>query len=382
MILQTALDTERSTGSPAGVEVSSVRSRGGMSQLGIGMGTWTRTAGAAAAGRRVAVLVAAIVVFGLVGLLVGFGVQWFTNKPDYVGDGHGEVVVTITPGTGSTRSAVLEKDDVVRSASAFIAVAHRPDGANMQPGTYRLHLQMSAQAALTTAARPAREDLRVMIPEGMRTDAMLKLLATKTQSRPRPVQAVLAAPAALGLPAYARQRRGFPVPGDLRRRARREREGGAQDDGQRFAPGGDTSLGHARAGRAPDAYQVLVIASLVQAEGLRGLPEDRPRDPEPADAGMRLQLNSTVNFVLKNAKANCPPTTSPPRRRTTRTCTPACRRGRSTPRRGRHQRRARPGRRQLAVLGDRRTRRRARPSSPTPTPEFLQFKAELKANGG
>ena len=94
--------------------------------------------------------------FGLIGLLVGFGVRWFTDKPDYVGDGHGTVVVTINAGDSiSAVGQILEKADVVRSASAFVAVANAdPDGANLQPGTYRLHLQMSAQAALRPAAGP------------------------------------------------------------------------------------------------------------------------------------------------------------------------------------------------------------------------------------
>src|SRR4249920_1984914 len=147
-----------------------------MSQLGIEMkDVQTRSSRRGRRGGGAAVLLAAIVVFGLIGLLVGAGVRWFTNKPDYVGSGHGTVQVQIRSGDSiSAVGQTLEKADIVRSASAFAAVAGQDPDANLQPGTYRLHLQMSAESALNLLLDPSsRISSRVLIPEGLRTDEVV-----------------------------------------------------------------------------------------------------------------------------------------------------------------------------------------------------------------
>jgi UPF0755 protein len=278
-----------------------------MSQLGIEMKDMpTRTTRRGRRGGGVAVLVAAIVVFGLLGLLVGAGVRWFTNKPDYVGDGHGTVEVQIN--TGDSISAVgqiLEKADVVRSASAFVSVAGSdPDGATLQPGIYRVHLQMSAQAAYDLLQDPAsRETSRVLIPEGLRTDQIVRLLASKTKITLAQLQAVLAAPGQLGLPSYAGTNpEGFLFPATYDVAPGEDATQVLKAMVHRFAQAeGDTSL----TARAPDVrltpYQVVVVASIVQAEGqTQDFPKIARAIMNRLAAGMRLQLNSTVNYVLRN----------------------------------------------------------------------------------
>ena len=154
-----------------------------MSQLGIEMkDVATRSSRRGPRGGGFAVLIAAVVVVGLLGIVVGAGIRWFTNKPDYVGDGHGTVTVTILAGDSiSAIGVTLEKSDVVRSASAFVEVAGQDPDANLQPGTYRLHLQMSAENALNLLLDPAsRITSRVLIPEGLRTDEIVELLSAKT----------------------------------------------------------------------------------------------------------------------------------------------------------------------------------------------------------
>src|SRR5262249_29410893 len=52
-------------------------------------------------------------------------------------------------------------------------------------------------------------------------------------------------------------------------------------------------------------YQVLIVASIVQAEGrTKDFPKIARSILNRLDKGMRLQLNSTVNYVLKNNKTN------------------------------------------------------------------------------
>ena len=83
--------------------------------------------------------------------------RWFTTSPTTSATGTAPSIVQIHAGDSiSAVGQILEKADVVRSASAFVAVAGAdPDGANLQPGTYRLHLQMSAQAAYDLLQDPA-----------------------------------------------------------------------------------------------------------------------------------------------------------------------------------------------------------------------------------
>ena len=278
-----------------------------MSQLGIEMKEVpTRTRRRGRRGGGFAVVVAAVVVFAVIGLVVGAGVRWFTNKPDYVGNGHGTVEVQIDAGDSVTAvGQILEKADVVRSSSAFVAVADAdPDGANLQPGVYRLHLQMSAQAAYDLLQDPAsRETARVLIPEGLRTDEIVKLLAAKTKVPLKSLQSVLADPAALGLPAYAAGNpEGFLFPATYDVAPGEDATHLLRAMVKRFDQAeADTNL----TTRAPDVhltpYQVLVIASIVQAEGRT---EDFPKIARAImnrlAAGMRLQLNSSVNYVLKN----------------------------------------------------------------------------------
>ncbi len=277
-----------------------------MSQLGIEMkDVATRSSRRGPRGGGFAVLIAAVVVVGLLGIVVGAGVRWFTNKPDYVGDGHGTVTVTILAGDSiSAVGVTLEKSDVVRSASAFVEVAGQDPDANLQPGTYRLHLQMSAQNALNLLLDPAsRITSRVLIPEGLRTDEIVKLLSAKTKIPVKQLQAVLGAPGALGLPAYSGGNpEGFLFP------ATYDVEPGADATHvlkamvHRYVQAEqDTGLRTKAAAMHLSPYQVLVIASIVQAEGQT---EDFPKIARAIlnrlDAHMKLQLNSTVNFVLKN----------------------------------------------------------------------------------
>jgi UPF0755 protein len=277
-----------------------------MSQLGIEMkDTASRSARRGPRGGGFAVLIAAIVVVGLVGLAVGAGIRWFTNAPDYVGDGHGTVTVQIL--TGDSVSAVgqtLEKADVVRSASAFVAVAGQDPDVNLQPGTYRLHLQMSAERALNLLLDPAsRISSRVLIPEGLRTDEIVRLLSAKTKIPVKQFQAVLAAPGPLGLPGFSGGNpEGFLFP------ATYDVEPGADATHvlkamvHRYLQAEqDTGLATRAAAVHMSPYQVLVVASIVQAEGQT---EDFPKIARAIlnrlDAHMKLQLNSTVNFVLRN----------------------------------------------------------------------------------
>src|SRR5450631_1349344 len=120
-----------------------------MSQLGLGMTTMTQeTRGSRKRRGGVAVLIAAGVLLGLVAVVVIVFLRLFSTTPDYTGNGHGEVVVQIRIGDNLDQiGQILAKADVVRSASTFVGVASAdPNGQDIQPGSYKMHFQMSATA--------------------------------------------------------------------------------------------------------------------------------------------------------------------------------------------------------------------------------------------
>ncbi len=280
-----------------------------MSQLGLGMTTVTEESRRRRPGRfrgGVAVLVAAAVIVALVAVLVLAVVRWFSTSPDYVGSGHGQVIVQVRVGDNlDVIASALEKADVVRSASAFVGVASAdPNGQNIQPGSYKLHFQMSASSALALLLDPnARISTRVVIPEGMRLDAMVQVLSKGTHIPVADLMAVLAHPAALGLPAYAGGNpEGFMFPATYDAEPGNTATGVLTAMVKRFGQAA-TSVDLLTRAKAVHLtpYQVVIVASIVQAEG-------RPADfPKIARAimnrlaiHMKLQLNSTVNFILKN----------------------------------------------------------------------------------
>jgi UPF0755 protein len=282
-----------------------------MSQLGLGMTTVTdtRRRGPGRRGGSFAVLIAATVVLALVAAVVLVVVKWFATSPDYVGSGHGEVLVQIRVGDRLDEiAAVLEKDDIVRSASAFTDVASAdPSGQDIQPGSYKLHFQMSASAALALLLDPSSKiSNRVTIPEGMRVEAMLKILSKGTHLTLEQFTAALASPAALGLPPYAGSKpEGFLFPATYDVEPGNTAQAMLTTMVKRFGQAATSvDLVERAAAEHLTPYQVVIIASLVQAEGQ---PKDFPRIARAIlnrlSAKMKLQLNSTVNYALDNTKA-------------------------------------------------------------------------------
>jgi UPF0755 protein len=283
-----------------------------MSQLGLGMTSVTQEP----PGRRgsrgggVAVVVAALVVVVLIVVLIATVVRWATAKPDYSGQGSGQVVVQVKAGDSVTQVAErLAQAGVVRSSSAFVDVAaNDPSGGDIRPGTYRLRLHMSAAAALDLLLDPQSRELnRVLVPEGLRVDQTLAILAHATRIPLATLQQVVSDPSALGLPAFAHGNAEgllFPATYDIDPGSDASSVLGAMV--RRFGQAeSETQLVQ----RAPHVhltpYQVLIVASIVQAEGrTQDFPKIARAIMNRLDRGMRLQLNSTVNYALRSNKAN------------------------------------------------------------------------------
>jgi UPF0755 protein len=225
-----------------------------------------------------------------------------TGPEDYPGPGRGQAQVEVEQGDSATTiGRALVDADVVASVDAFTAAARvDPRAAGIQPGFYDLRREMSAVDALEVLVDPAsRVQARVTVPEGLRMERTLDVLAEGTDIAREDFAAAVEDPSELGLPDYAGgSAEGFLFPatyevapddtatGVLRRMV--DRFGQAAQEVQ-LAEGG--ALG---------AYELVTLASLLEAEAR--LDEDFARVSRVIynrlEADMPLQLDSTVNYAL------------------------------------------------------------------------------------
>ena len=75
----------------------------------------------------------------------------FGTTPDFAGAGSGEVLLVVKPGdTATDIAATMVTQGVVKSEKAFTKAAKGdPRALGIQPGTYKLHKEMSGAAALS-----------------------------------------------------------------------------------------------------------------------------------------------------------------------------------------------------------------------------------------
>jgi UPF0755 protein len=164
--------------------------------------------------RSVGVLVVALVMvlgagYVVVELMGGFfngGSANAGSVEDYPGPGHGSVNVVVTPGqTGAQMGATLVDAGVVASTKAFSkAFAENPAAAKIQPGTYRMLLEMKSSDAIVALLEPeSRVSFKVTIPEGLNKDQTIAKISEKTLIPVDDLKAAIADPASIGLPAEA-----------------------------------------------------------------------------------------------------------------------------------------------------------------------------------
>lgn len=250
-----------------------------------------------------------VIVLVIVGLLAGgwFAyrfVSGFAAQSDFEGAGSGSVEITVQRGdTLSEIARTLRDAGVVRSADAFLNAAETdPRASTIGPGRYLLRLQMSGTQALALMLDPAaRETSRLVLPEGLRLQQSIDAAAEASGLPKRTFEAALEDPSTLGLPAWAKDRpEGFLFPATYDLVGDETAEALLQSFVRRFGQASaDLNLESraARIGYSP--YEVLIIASLIQAEGV---PNDFAKVSRVIynrlDADMPLQLDSTVSYAL------------------------------------------------------------------------------------
>lgn len=250
----------------------------------------------------VVVLVLVLVAGALMGAALLGG--WLGGSADYPGPGEGEVVVEVAPGDSARAiGETLAQADVVASAAAFVDAAAADDRSlGIQPGSYAMARQMSAQGALERLLDPeARVQTEVTIPEGLRVAQTVDRLVEASGLPREDFERALETPRALGLPRYAEgEAEGFLFPATY-----------AFDPGvpaqemlrtlvQRFDQAAaelDLVASSRAVGLTP--RQAVVVASLVQAEvAERDFGRAARVVYNRLNAGMPLQLDSTVNYAL------------------------------------------------------------------------------------
>ncbi|WP_422114540.1 endolytic transglycosylase MltG [Brachybacterium sp. UNK5269] len=121
-----------------------------------------------------------LVLLVLAGLTVGGiqGYRWITSNvsveqeaADFPGPGSGEAIVEVAEGdTGTDIASTLVEQGVIRSSGPFVNLfSNTPEASRIEPGIYRLKLEMTSADALTALMDPANlAGHRVIVPEGRR----------------------------------------------------------------------------------------------------------------------------------------------------------------------------------------------------------------------
>ena len=223
---------------------------------------------------------------------------------DYAGPGSGEVTFVIDPGQSvSSMGAELEDLGVVKSSEAFVdAAAKNSRSTKIQAGTYLLKSRMKAADVVTILVDPSQiaQDT-VTVPEGKRTSDIVKILAKKTDFKAKQFQAVLADPAALGLPPSAGGNpEGYLFPATYTITPSDTPQtilAAMVAKGQSVMT--DLGLDAQAQALGLTAHEVLTVASMLEFEANRT--EDYPKVARAIynrlDKGMALQSDATVAYA-------------------------------------------------------------------------------------
>jgi UPF0755 protein len=230
-----------------------------------------------------ACLVVSLVLVGGLGGASYFGYSYWKDKfgaaPDYAGSGSGSVEVEIPKGAfGYDIGNILKKQGVVKSVDAFVsAQSENPKGKSIQAGVYLLHEKMSAAEAVKMMVDPNSQNLLV-IPEGFRNTAVYEMVDKKLSLKKGTTKGIATAKRSeLGLPDWAVNGKdikdplegflypaAYPVTKEtkpeaiLKKMVARSNEEYKKLDLE----------GTAKKYKLDGPWQVLTVASLVQAEGL------------------------------------------------------------------------------------------------------------------
>lgn len=254
-------------------------------------------------GRRIAALIAVGVALTMIGISVLL-LRGPDETTDYAGAGTGEVTVVVSRGDTLTEiGAKLQEAGVVLSAESFVNAASVDDRAgSIGPGRYTMRQQMNSIEALDLMLDPAsRADSRLVLPEGLRLEQTVAIAAEATSLPKASFQKALQEPEELGLPAFAKDRpEGFMFPATYDLTGEETAKGLLRQLVKRFdQASADVGLEERASEVGLTPYQVLIVASLLQAEVAPGDFAKAARVVyNRLDEDMPLQFDSTVSYAL------------------------------------------------------------------------------------
>ncbi|WP_244302815.1 endolytic transglycosylase MltG [Leucobacter coleopterorum] len=262
--------------------------------------------------RKRVIITLSVVVVLLGGLAAGGAYLWSQYgegiakamgwvEDDYKGNGHGDVLITITSGqSGADVADTLAAADVVKTADAFYALLLKQDPEpEFQVGTYQMKSQMSAKAALKALQDPAnRKELTVTIPEGMSAADALGRASEVLGIPKEDFDKAIADPTVYGIPKEFPSIEGFLFPATYTFKPEDTARTVVQTMVDRMK---EALIEHGVA--AGDEWRVLTLASVVQREAGSNL-DDFPKIARVfqnrLDQGMNLQSDATVAYGTGN----------------------------------------------------------------------------------
>lgn len=251
-----------------------------------------------------------IVTLVVLALVIGggaFAVNWAWNEygdriserfgwtdTDYEGEGHGEVVITISSGEiGADVAETLEEAGVVMTSKAFYELLLRQP-TEFHPGSYRLKLEMSAEAALAALTDPEnRLEFIATIPEGRTVAQTLETLAIGAEIPLEELQAAAQDVAQFGLPEGVTSLEGWLFPATYEF----EPTTTATDAIMQMVNAQKNVLDGLGVPEV-DRQRILTIAAIVEREA--GRHQDFARVARVIynrlDQGMKLEMDSTAQY--------------------------------------------------------------------------------------
>ncbi|NUP73566.1 MAG: endolytic transglycosylase MltG [Sinomonas sp.] len=215
------------------------------------------------AGIALSVVIALTVAGSVVAALALRSALGMDKVADYPGPGSGQVQVTVQPGTGLlTVAQELQQDGVVADADTFVR-AFSGIGGKIRPGdfTFKEHMRASDAAQILAADGP--KAIYFALSAGLRITDSLDTIAKSAGVDRADLEKLNSQPAQFGLPAQAKNLEGYLAPGEYR-----------------FPVGTPakeiltslvtTTLENLKQDGITDPakqYEVLTVASIVQAEG-------------------------------------------------------------------------------------------------------------------
>lgn len=271
-------------------------------------------------------MVSLVLIGGLGG--VGYvGYSYYQSRyappPDYTGVGSSPVQVEVPPGTGvGGIGRLLKEKGVVKSVQAFVTAAGKnPKGRALQAGVYSLNQQMSAANAVTAMVDPNSLS-QLIIPPGWRNATVYAAIDKRLELKAGTTAGIARSESGkLGLPSWAKGHKNLkdPLEGFLAPASYPIAKGMKPEDllkkmvGQADKAYGDEGLAAAaKRLQLKDPFQVVTVASMLQAEGktnddFRRMAEviyNRLKPSNLQNTNQRLQFDSTYNYLKGQSKIN------------------------------------------------------------------------------